>query len=167
MFSFWPLMKVKYLDFAGVNDVKVISFVALLNNDLSGNGRYGKHGIEDVWSLVFVQMWKKDVFGNGLWQWGHGLVVFWDHLKKIRSLRKKIVKMKVFLVPFWHKWPHLLQWLVRLIWHLVFELRSVKDLAWATRHLRHLGHPDSWDERPWFLFQNPRKGDKKHFSTQG
>ena len=86
--NFWPLKRVwkSYLDFSRVNDVKVISFVTLLNNDLSGNGRYGKHGIEDVWSLVLVQMWKKDVFGNCLRQWGHGLVVFWDHLKKIRDL---------------------------------------------------------------------------------
>ena len=70
-----------YLNFAGVYDIKVVTLITLLDNDLSGYGTDWKHGVKDIRPFVFIEMRKKDIFGDGLGQGSHGLEVLWDHLK--------------------------------------------------------------------------------------
>lgn len=61
-----------------INDVKVVSFVSLSDDDLSGNARVGKHSVKNIRSFIFVQMAEEDILGNCLGQRGHGFVVLGD-----------------------------------------------------------------------------------------
>ena len=45
-----------HLDFALIDDIKVVAFVVLLDDDLSRMGADREHGVKDVGPLVFIQM---------------------------------------------------------------------------------------------------------------
>ena len=70
-----------YLDIAGVDDIEVVSLVALLDDDLSGHGVDGEHCVEDVRPLVLVQVAEQNVLCDRLAQGCHRLVVLGNHLK--------------------------------------------------------------------------------------
>ena len=54
-----------HLDFALIDDIKVVSFVALLDDDFSRVGADREHGVKDIGALVLIQMWKEHVLGDG------------------------------------------------------------------------------------------------------
>ena len=71
-----------HLDFAGVDDIEVVPLVALVNDDLAGDGVDGEHGVEDVHPLILVEMREKHVLPGRLGQRVHCARVFRHDLKQ-------------------------------------------------------------------------------------
>ena len=69
----------KDLDFSLIDNVEVVSLIALLDDDVGRVDIDGEHGVEDVGALVLVQVGEEDVLGNGLGQRLHRLVVLGNH----------------------------------------------------------------------------------------
>ena len=79
-----------HLNFAGVDDVKVVALVALVNDDLAGDGVDWEHRVEDVHPLVLVEVRKEDVLSGRLGQGIHCARVFRHDLKKIGISRLQV-----------------------------------------------------------------------------
>ena len=73
-------------DLAGVDDVEVVSLVALVNDDLAGEGVDGEHGVEDVHPLVLVQVREEHVLPRRLGQRVHRAGVLGHHLQIVITL---------------------------------------------------------------------------------
>ena len=86
-----------YLNFPIVNDVKVVSLITLLNNNLARGVIGRKHGIKDVTHLSLIQVLEQDIGLDGVGHGLKGILVFWDNLELIIRWIVNYIKS--------NKWP--------------------------------------------------------------